>query len=427
MQGILGALGRDYDDPRTQGLLTLGLQLLASRQPKFGQALGEAGLGAMQAYEGARAGQQQRKAAQLQQQAQEMQLQRLRQEQERAVRQEEGRARYLADMSGNMGPPPKMNPWQALAAGIQPAEMKMLQGPAPAAPMKPMVLPDGTVLSGDGRQVIREGPRASVGGRIGVVSPEAWTPESLAKYQQGGDPSVLRRFVASPQRASGPTPLQLAEAGGETQLDLAKRFGKPAAGFRWKADGTMEPIPGGPADRRNTEAGIREQRSRDAAIAQADRVIGKVDQAMDSTGLFSAGPAARVLNLPGTPARDLQATLDTIKANLGFAELQAMRDASPTGGALGAIAVQELIALQATVASLEQTQSPEQLKKSLGQIRGHYMRWKDVVNRARQEDATQGVGAEPPAPVRVNNDADFDALPSGATFIAPDGSLRRKP
>jgi hypothetical protein len=83
MQGILGALGRDYDDPRTQGLLTLGLQLLASRQPKFGQALGEAGLGAMQAYEGARAGQQQRKAAQLQQQAQEMQLQRLRQEQER--------------------------------------------------------------------------------------------------------------------------------------------------------------------------------------------------------------------------------------------------------------------------------------------------------------------------------------------------------
>jgi hypothetical protein len=83
MQGILGALGRDYDDPRTQGLLTLGLQLLASRQPKFGQALGEAGLGAMQAYEGARAGQQQRKSAQLQQQAQEMQLQRLRQEQER--------------------------------------------------------------------------------------------------------------------------------------------------------------------------------------------------------------------------------------------------------------------------------------------------------------------------------------------------------
>jgi len=273
-----------------------------------------------------------------------------------------------------------------MLAGFDPKQIEMLQGPKPAAPTRPIVLPDGTVLSGDGRQVVREAPKAAGGGKIGVVNPEAWTPESLAKYAQSGNPGDLRRFVAA-QRASGPSPTQIVDAGGADQLELSKRFGKPPANFRWKADGAAEPIPGGPADRRNTEAGIREQRSRDAAIAQADRVIGKVDQAMQSTGLLSAGPAARVLNLPGTPARDLQSTLDTIKANLGFAELQAMRDASPTGGALGAIAVQELIALQATVASLEQTQSPDQLRKSLGQIRGHYTRWKDAVNRARQESA----------------------------------------
>lgn len=416
----MDALGGRFDDPRTQGLLTLGLQLLASRQPRFGQALGEAGMGAMQAYQGARQGQQRDALLKMKMDAE------LAQAAEQAERRKM-RERFLSDQAGNMGPPQVFNPAQALAAGIAPNEIQMLQGPAPAAPEKPLVLPDGTVLSGDGMTVLRPAPQTSAGGKIGAVNPEAWDPKSLAEYQRTGDPSVLRRFVAPQPKAASPSPVQVAEAGGAEQMDLNKRFGKPPAGFRWRQDGSMEAIPGGPADRKNTEAGIREARSRDAAIAQADRVIGKVDQAMQSTGLLSAGPAARLLNLPGTPARDLQATLETIKANLGFAELQAMRDASPTGGALGAIAVQELLALQATVSSLEQTQSPEQLRNSLRQIRNHYIRWKDAVSKARQQGDTQAVGNEPEVPRRVFSDADFDALPSGATFIAPDGSLRRKP
>lgn len=36
-------------------------------------------------------------------------------------------------------------------------------------------------------------------------------------------------------------------------------------------------------------------------------------------------------------------------------------------------------------------------------------------------------GEKPAAPVAVNSDADFDALPSGALFTAPDGTTRRKP
>jgi len=34
--------------------------------------------------------------------------------------------------------------------------------------------------------------------------------------------------------------------------------------------------------------------------------------------------------------------------------------------------------------------------------------------------------AQPGAPARVTNDAEYNALPSGATYIAPDGKLRRK-
>lgn len=35
--------------------------------------------------------------------------------------------------------------------------------------------------------------------------------------------------------------------------------------------------------------------------------------------------------------------------------------------------------------------------------------------------------AQQQAPVQIQSDQEFDALPSGATFLAPDGSLRRKP
>jgi hypothetical protein len=38
--------------------------------------------------------------------------------------------------------------------------------------------------------------------------------------------------------------------GGTSQAGFNKQFGKPAAGYRWKADGSQEFIPGGPADQK---------------------------------------------------------------------------------------------------------------------------------------------------------------------------------
>lgn len=146
-----------------------------------------------------------------------------------------------------------------------------------------------------------------------------------------------------------------------------------------------------------------------AAIDQANRIIGKVDEAMTKVSGSTAGAMARSAAIPGTPARNLRADLQTIKANLGFAELQAMRAASPTGGALGQIAVQELENLQSTIASLDQEQSPEQLKNSLQQVRTHYANWKKAVE--------QSMGGEP-APTSVQN---------SVTFIDSDGEQHTIP
>lgn len=139
--------------------------------------------------------------------------------------------------------------------------------------------------------------------------------------------------------------------------------------------------------------------SEKAAGAQAERIIGTIDSALKKIGATSAGIGAAVMGrIPGSKAKDLATDLTTIKANLGFAELQAMRQASPTGGALGAIAVQELEALQSTVASLDQEQSPEQLTANLNAIRKHYSNWqKAVTDSGAVTPAKKGAAAAPMA------------------------------
>jgi len=143
-----------------------------------------------------------------------------------------------------------------------------------------------------------------------------------------------------------------------------------------------------------------------------------IARAREQTGALSAGVLSGLIPMNQWRA-NLAGTIETIQANLSFTELAQMRAASPTGGALGSIAVRELELLGATVASLNQNQSPEEFRRSLDVIDGAMDRWKAAV----EEAPTQGGGG----PARPQSRADYDALPSGATFIAPDGTTRRKP
>jgi hypothetical protein len=114
-------------------------------------------------------------------------------------------------------------------------------------------------------------------------------------------------------------------------------------------------------------------------------VIGKVDSALKKVGGFTAGWGGLLANVPGTKARSLQADIDTIKANLGFAELAKMREQSPTGGALGQVAVKELDFLQSTVANLDQLQDPKSLRNALNEIKASYKRWANAASQVQPQ------------------------------------------
>jgi hypothetical protein len=139
----------------------------------------------------------------------------------------------------------------------------------------------------------------------------------------------------------------------------------------------------------------------DSMISQKQTVLENIGRARQLMKPWSTGIRGQALKgIGGTDALDLAATLDSIKADIGFSRLQEMRDASPTGGALGQVAVQELVALQSSIASLEQAQSTEQFEKSLGIVEQRYKDFLAKLEKAKsasQQGGPRAVLAQPTA------------------------------
>jgi hypothetical protein len=132
------------------------------------------------------------------------------------------------------------------------------------------------------------------------------------------------------------------------------------------------------------------------AVANANRVITAVSEARGLVSPWTAGFGGSLSIIPGSDARKLQNKLTTIKANLGFDRLQQMRDASPTGGALGQVAVKEIEFLQSTVATLDQLDSPSAIKEALDKIDASYRRWLEAI-----QGRTPAASTQPAAPVQA--------------------------
>jgi hypothetical protein len=162
------------------------------------------------------------------------------------------------------------------------------------------------------------------------------------------------------------------------------------AGYR------MERIPGGPEDRTASDAAARA-----GTVQQSTVVMDKIAQAKDlleNSSWFNPATgfgAQRAAMIGGTNAADYKAITDTIEANIAFDALSAMREASPTGGALGAISERELTLLGATLASLSQAQSAEQAKRHLAELETIYTRIMEKA--AAYPNAEQFLGGGAPA------------------------------
>lgn len=167
------------------------------------------------------------------------------------------------------------------------------------------------------------------------------------------------------------------------------------------------------------------------AFSTIDRTLPDVDNW--TAGILGSAAA----KIPGTTAHNLANRLNTLKAQSGFSELQAMREASPTGGALGPVSDMENKLLQQVWTSIEQSQSPEELRYNLGVLReviaGRSERMRANIERLQRLQGGAHAGAGAPTPQggqdmpRPSSPEEAARLPRGTRFIAPDGSIRTVP
>lgn len=140
--------------------------------------------------------------------------------------------------------------------------------------------------------------------------------------------------------------------------------------------------------------------ARTEALQQAEDgyqlMSGWVSQALDKANGWNTGLlGAAAKHIPGTDAYDLAAIVESLKANIGFDELQKMREASATGGALGQVSNQEISFLQALLGNLDQAQSKEQF---IGNLQRLQEAMDVVVNRGTDEfNRLYGTNVESPA------------------------------
>lgn len=114
-------------------------------------------------------------------------------------------------------------------------------------------------------------------------------------------------------------------------------------------------------------------------IERQTRILDSVDDLIKRAP-FATGVLSVYKFIPGSFQKNFKADLDTLKANIAFGELQAMRDASKTGGALGAISEKELNLLESAMAGLDQAQSPGNFKKNMSKIKESIERWNKAVS-----------------------------------------------
>lgn len=140
---------------------------------------------------------------------------------------------------------------------------------------------------------------------------------------------------------------------------------------------SMAPIPGGPAA---AEAAAAEEqaRLRRENIARAGGTvvqdIGRALQILEGDNPLAAGAGALIGQfIPEGDTQTLQGFYNSVLGNVGFDQLQAMREASPTGGALGNVNKTELDFLQGILGRLDVTSRPEVQADNLKRINNIYM------------------------------------------------------
>lgn len=113
-------------------------------------------------------------------------------------------------------------------------------------------------------------------------------------------------------------------------------------------------------------------RSSNLVTSDDEAMPGEIERSLailDREGNFAAGRGAVLSRIPGTSARELAGSLETIKSAVSFDKLLQIKK---SGAGLGALSDSELSLLGSSIASLDIGQHPDVLEKNLQRVRTIY-------------------------------------------------------
>ena len=221
------------------------------------------------------------------------------------------------------------------------------------------------------------------------------------------DTALIRNALAAGLKEGTPEFQRYILSGGDVysqETSLLANLPRPEKGMRYQFDKDesgaiinyrLVPITGSKADLeaqkiQQAADAIRSAKTTSGIVVLED-IGSAIDIAKDKPFLSTGFVGGILRNIGGTAAKDLTSLTTTIKANIGFDRLQRMREESPTGGALGQVAVQELEALQSTLGNLDNSQSNEQVVANLERLEAQYRKSMTEIYNAALADQQRGL------------------------------------
>lgn len=221
--------------------------------------------------------------------------------------------------------------------------------------------------------------------------------EYMKQYAKQFSPTTLMQNIQAAGLQPGTPEYQQAMLQGTrtgTTVNVGQsEFGTIPPGYELFTDAqggrSMRPIAGGPAAaevaaaaQTQAEADAYQDRFVSAVVQDSNRAIDLIESGdfvippYGISGMLSSA-------VPGTKSHELKRLIDSMEASVSIENLNAMRRASPTGGALGNVSEKQLAVLGRAFGELNQSQSRDMLTDNLKRVHNIFL------------DIAHGVGEGP--------------------------------
>jgi len=262
----------------------------------------------------------------------------------------------------------------------------------------------------------------AMGNPIVSVEDKPNLPTGMQINPETGQPEYMPNYLSGQQaiRGAGATNVSV-NTGSEvgTIPPGYELFTDPETGAR-----SMRQIPGSPAERDAADLdqkAIDRQSNRARAGGTVIQDLGRALELIQGSPATTTGFGSYLKGVPTTKALETQGHIDSALSNVGLDTLQAMREASPTGGALGQVPIQQQKRLEQVLGSLDLKQRPEVIQDNIKRIQNIYM---DIIHGSPEhilDKVDSGeLSLEEARPLMFRHQLSFDEM--GSTKSGDDDS-----